>query len=343
MSSLPIVSAAAVAFGITALTGFWLIPVLRRLKYGQTILDIGPSWHKKKQGVPTMGGIMFIAGITVATLAGLFTLSSTPGIWASGSVREGMSIILGLVMALAFGMVGFIDDYVKVVKKRNLGLNAGQKMAMMFFISILYLAGLWLAGERSTIVAAPFYGQVNLGYAYYPLAVLGIIYLVNVVNLTDGIDGLCSSVTFVSSLGFLCIATVLRFSGMAMLSAALAGGCLGFLMWNFYPARVFMGDTGSLFLGGLVVALAFGLGIPVFLLFLGIIYIVEGLSVMIQVGWFKITKRRYGAGRRLFKMSPIHHHFEMLGWSETKIVMVFSLIQVAGCVAAVLAAQRLYS
>jgi len=341
MDNLPIASAAVVAFIITALTGFWLIPLLRRLKYGQTILDIGPKWHKKKQGVPTMGGLMFIAGITLAVLVSLFIMSGDPGMLLYSPVREGVGVILGLIMALAFGMVGFVDDYVKVVKKRNLGLNAAQKLVMMFFISILYMAGLWIAGERSTIVFAPFYGQIDLGYAYYPLAILGIVYLVNVVNLTDGIDGLCSSVTFISSLGFLGVATVFQLSGMAMLSAALAGGCLGFLMWNFFPAKIFMGDTGSFFLGGLVVALAFGLGVPVFLLFLGIIYIVEGLSVIIQMTWFKITKKRYGEGRRLFKMSPIHHHFEMSGWSETKIVLVFSLIQLAGSAAAFLAARQL--
>ena len=154
---------------------------------------------------------------------------------------------------------------------------------------------------------------MDLGIFYLPLAVVGIVYLVNVVNITDGIDGLCSSVTFVAALGFLAIATLWHSNGMAMYAAALAGGCLGFLIWNFHPAKVFMGDTGSLFLGGMIVALAFGLRIPIFLIFMGIIYIVEGLSVLIQMGWFKITKRRYGQGRRLFKMSPIHHHFEMVG------------------------------
>ncbi len=340
MTNLPVVTAAVLSFGLTALTGFWLIPVLRRLKYGQTILDIGPKWHMKKQGIPTMGGLMFIGGTTLAILAGFFMLATSPGDETS-SIRGGMAVILGLIMSLAFGMVGFVDDYIKVVKKRNLGLNARQKMVMQFFIAILYLAGLWLAGERSTVVFVPFWHPVNLGVLYYPLAVLGIVYLVNVVNITDGIDGLCSSVTFVAALGFLAIATVWHSNGMAMYAAALAGGCLGFLIWNFYPARVFMGDTGSLFLGGMIVALAFGLRIPIFLLFMGIIYIVEGLSVLIQMGWFKITKRRYGQGRRLFKMSPIHHHFEMSGWSETKIVAVFSLIELAGCCLALWAVFRL--
>ena len=341
MSNMPVVAAAVLAFGVTALTGFWLIPVLRRLKYGQTILEIGPKWHMKKQGIPTMGGLMMIAGVTVAILSGFFMLAGDPTSNFTSSVREGMGVILGLIMALAFGMVGFMDDYIKVVKKRNLGLSAKQKMVMQLFIASIYLTGLWLAGERSTIVFIPFGGQMDMGYVYYPLAVLGIVYLVNVVNLTDGIDGLCSSVTFVVSLGFLAIASYMTVMGMSMFAAAVAGGCLGFLIWNFYPAKVFMGDTGSLFLGGLVVALAFGLGIPVFLVLLGLVYIFEGLSVIIQVTWFKITKRRFGEGRRVFKMSPIHHHYEMLGWSEGRIVSVFSVIQIVGCLVAFVAVTKM--
>ena len=341
MNNMPVVAGAVIAFGITALTGFWLIPILRRLKYGQTILDIGPKWHMKKQGIPTMGGLMFIAGVTIATFVGFFMLAGDPHFVFGSSVREGMGVILGLVMALAYGMVGFVDDYIKVVKKRNMGLSAKQKIVMQLFIAVLYMSGLWLAGDRSTRVLVPFFGQLEMGLVYYPLAILGILYLVNVVNLTDGLDGLCSSVTFVSAIGFLGIATYLTAQGMAMFAASLAGGCLGFLIWNFYPAKVFMGDTGSLFLGGVIVALAFGLGIPIFLLLLGIIYIVEGLSVMLQMGWFKLTKRRYGEGRRIFKMSPIHHHFEMKGWSEGKVVAVFSVIQVVGSIAAVVAATRI--
>lgn len=335
MPNFPVVSAAVIAFGVTGLTGLWLIPILRRMKYGQTILDIGPKWHAKKQGIPTMGGLMFVLGIVLAVAAGLTQLAGTL------SQRDTMVIILGLTMALAYGFVGFVDDYIKVVKKRNLGLSARQKMIMQLFIAMLYLSGLWLAGDRSTIVFLPFAGQLDLGAAYYPLAVLGIVYLVNVVNLTDGIDGLCSSVTFISALGFLGVATYFAMQGMAMFAAALAGGCMGFLVWNLHPAKVFMGDTGSLFLGGVVVALAFGLGIPVFLLLLGLVYILEGLSVMLQVGYFKLTKRRYGAGRRIFKMSPIHHHYEMTGWSEGKIVTIFSLLQAAACIAAIVAATRM--
>ncbi len=339
MSNLPVISAAIIAFGVTALMGFWLIPVLRRLKYGQTILDIGPKWHMKKQGIPTMGGIMFIAGIGTAILAAFF-MQAAAAVPEDAPVRSGMAVILGLIMAMAYGMVGFVDDYIKVVKKRNLGLNARQKLIMQFFIAILYLLGLWLAGDRSTVVQVPFWGPWDMGVFYFPLAMLGIVYMVNVVNLTDGIDGLCSSVTFVAAIGFGAIATLLVMPGMALFAAALAGGCLGFLMWNFYPARVFMGDTGSLFLGGMVVALSFGLRIPIFLLFLGIIYIAEGLSVLLQTTWFKLSRRKYGEGRRIFKMSPIHHHYEMSGWSETKIVIVFSAVEAIGCAVAVIAIRQ---
>lgn len=338
MDNMPVFMAVVLAFGITAIMGLWLVPLLRRIKYGQTILEIGPKWHKSKQGTPTMGGLMFIAGVSIAVLAGFYMLKTgSGGALYSHSLLDDMRILLGFIMALCYGAVGFIDDYMKVVRKQNEGLSVKQKFIVMFFIGALFLVGLYLAGDRSTSVFIPFIGQLDLGVFYYPLALLGIVYLVNAVNLNDGIDGLCASVTFVVALGFMAISTVMRMEGMNMVSGALAGGCLGFLLWNFYPAKVFMGDTGSLFLGGMVVALAFGLGIPVILIFMGIIYILDALSVMIQVAYFKYTRRKYGEGRRIFKMSPIHHHFEMSGWSETKIVLIFSSVQAAACAVAILA------
>ena len=341
MSSMPVLAAIAVSFIVTAVLGVWVIPFLRKMKCGQTILDIGPKWQKNKQGTPTMGGILFILGIFAGVCAGYSLLVNGAGGAMYSHLRlDDMRIFMGMLMALAFGLVGFVDDYIKVVKKRNLGLSAGQKMLMQFCIAILYLASLYMAGDHSTIVLVPFLGQWSLGIFYHPLAVLGIVYLVNVVNITDGIDGLCTSVTFVVSLGFLVLAAMLRFEGMSMMAGALAGGCIGFLIWNFYPARVFMGDTGSLFLGGMVVAIAFGLGIPVYLLFMGLVYILEGLSVVIQVVYFKFTRITTGTGRRLFKMSPIHHHFEMCGWSETHIVTAFSLVQLVSCLLAYLAVLR---
>lgn len=338
MNNLPVLTAVAMSFGVTAILGFWLVPYLRRIKYGQTILDIGPKWHKNKQGTPTMGGIMFIIGILLAVLCGFCLLKTGfGGAMFSHSILDTVRIIMGAVMALAFGMVGFVDDFIKVVRKRNLGLSARQKLVMQFAIALLYMAGLCLAGDTSTLVKIPFLGQWDLGILYYPIGILGIVYLVNVVNFTDGIDGLCSSVTFVVSLGFLAIAAILQYEGMSVMAGALAGGCLGFLVWNFHPAKVFMGDTGSLFLGGMVVAVAFGLGIPAFLIFLGMVYILEGFSVMLQVAVFRLSGRR----KRLFKMSPIHHHFEMSGWSEVKIVVVFSLLQAVFCAIAVLAVLRM--
>ncbi|MCI8648530.1 MAG: phospho-N-acetylmuramoyl-pentapeptide-transferase [Anaerotruncus sp.] len=320
------------AFVVTAALGFPLIPFLRRLKFGQTILDIGPSWHKKKQGTPTMGGIMFVIGATIAIVAGFLGLSMGG---AAGGGRGNLKLFSGIVMALAFGAVGFLDDYIKVVKKQNLGLTARQKYLMQLIIAVFYLTMLWLAGDRSSIVIIPFIGQWNLGLLYYPFAVIVITGFVNAVNLTDGIDGLASSVTFVYALCFVVIAGLLGAAQAGVIAAALAGGVLGFLVWNFYPAKVFMGDTGSLFLGGLVVALAFDVGIPLLLVLAGVIYWCEAFSVILQVISFKTT------GKRIFKMSPIHHHFELSGWSEIKIVTVFSLVTLAGSLLAILAVFRI--
>ena len=318
MSGYANIFAAVIAFGVAALLGFVLIPMLKKLKFGQTIREDGPTWHKGKQGTPTMGGIMFIAGILAAVVVGYILLRV-------GSVGERFNISdirlwAGLFIAFAFGFVGFVDDYIKVVKKRNLGLKPKQKLVMQFLIAIAYLACIYLAGDHSTIIPIPFIGQLDLGLFYYPLMVLLIVGAVNAVNLTDGIDGLASSVTFVVGLAFVLICSILGLTNMGLMAVALAAGCLGFLVWNFHPAKVFMGDTGSMFLGGAVVALAFGVGNPIILAFVGIIYLVEAGSVVLQVISFKTT------GKRIFKMSPIHHHFEMSGWKENKIVFVFSLV-----------------
>ena len=332
MSSLSTVVSAVVGFGLTALIGIWFIPFLRKVHYGQTINDIGPTWHKNKQGTPTMGGIMFIIGVVIAVAAGVGILNAQTGVLSNPSYTvQNTRLIAGLVMALCFGFMGFIDDYIKVVKKRNLGLTAKQKLVMQFLIAILYLLTLYLAGDRSTMLWFPIIGYLDFGVFYYPLMVLFIVFIVNAVNLTDGIDGLAASVTFVAAIGFMLITMIMGFAGMGIMATALAGACIGFLVWNFYPAKVFMGDTGSMFLGGMVVALAFGVGLPVILVLVGILYIIEALSVVIQVTSFKLT------GKRVFKMSPIHHHFEMSGYSEVKIVALFSLITLIGCALAVLA------
>ena len=337
MTGLPMIVAAVIAFGLTALSGFVLLPLLRGLKIGQTILDIGPKWHKNKEGTPTMGGVMFALGIIPAVLLGYFLL------WNSGALlsMDLARILLGLLMAVAFGSIGFLDDFIKVVKKRNLGLTARQKLLGQFVVSGLYVLSLYLAGDTSTIVQIPFLGQWNLGLFYYPVMIVGIVYIINAVNLNDGIDGLCSSVTFITALGYLAVAALLQMPGMSMFAGALAGGALGFLLWNFRPAKVFMGDTGSFFFGGCVVAVAFGLGLPAYLLLFGIVYILEALSVVIQTCYFKLTRKLTGTPKRLFKMSPIHHHYEMCGWSEGKICVVFSLLQAVFCLVAVAAVRLL--
>ena len=317
------------AFLITSVIGMWLIPFLRRLHFGQTILDIGPAWHKSKQGTPTMGGIMFIAGITIAILAGWLTLELSEQGVADASAAGSFYLWGGLLMALAFGLIGFLDDYISVVKKQNLGLKAGQKSLAQLLVAVVYLAAQQIFAP-TTSFWLPFIGDLDIGIFYYPLMLFIIVGTVNAVNLTDGIDGLDASVTMVAAMGFMVIASIAGFSQMNLLAAALAGGCLGFLVWNFHPAQVFMGDTGSLFLGGMVVALAFGLRRPVLLVFIGIVYVVETLSDIIQIGSVKLT------GKRVFKMAPIHHHFEMSGWSEVKIVAVFSAVTAVGCLIAVL-------
>ena len=317
------------AFLITSVIGMWLIPFLRRLHFGQTILDIGPAWHKSKQGTPTMGAIMFIAGITIAILAGWLTLELSEQGVADASAAGSFYLWGGLLMALAFGLIGFLDDYISVVKKQNLGLKAGQKSLAQLLVAVVYLAAQQIFAP-TTSFWLPFIGDLDIGIFYYPLMLFIIVGTVNAVNLTDGIDGLDASVTMVAAMGFMVIASIAGFSQMNLLAAALAGGCLGFLVWNFHPAKVFMGDTGSLFLGGMVVALAFGLRRPLLLVFIGIVYVVETLSDIIQIGSVKLT------GKRVFKMAPIHHHFEMSGWSEVKIVAVFSAVTAVGCLIAVL-------
>lgn len=318
--------AAVIAFGVTALLGIWFVPFLKRIKFGQTIREEGPKWHASKDGTPTMGGIMFIIGIAVAVCVCLPILYATQSNSNSLGMAETqlmmVKVIGGGLMALAFGAIGFIDDYIKVVKKRNLGLTAIQKLILQFLVAAAYLTSIILAGGDSATYI-PFVGSVNLGIVYWILSLLIIVGMVNAVNFTDGIDGLNGSVTFFVSIFFMLIAGFMMAGGMGVFSAACAGGCMGFLLWNFNPAKVFMGDTGSLFLGGAVCAMAFGLNVPILLLPMGIVYILEILSVVLQVVYFKATH-----GKRLFKMSPIHHHFEMCGWGEMKICVVASSVTI---------------
>ena len=320
--------AAVVSFAITAIIGKFLIPFLHKLNFGQTILEIGPNWHKDKQGTPTMGGIMFIIGIVIATSAGVLLYAVGHG----GLDSTGKFVFVGLLYALMNGGIGFIDDYIKVVKKRNLGLTAVQKLVLQFSAAAIYLFLMFLCKDNTSILV-PFAGYVDLGFFYYIIMGVAIVGIVNSVNITDGIDGLDGSVTFFVCLFMMLIANVLgAFQANVIFSAAAAGGCLGFLIWNFHPAKCFMGDTGSLFLGGMVCSIAFAMDMQLMLLLVGLIYILEELSVVLQVSYFKLTH-----GKRIFKMAPIHHHFEMCGWSEMKIVCVFSLFTaVCGTIALLL-------
>lgn len=317
------------AFLLSSVIGVWLIPFLHKLHYGQTILDIGPAWHKSKQGTPTMGGIMFIIGSILACAAGWCTIAFSAQGLVDASSHGTFYLVGGFLMALGFGVIGFLDDYIKVVKKRNLGLKAWQKSAAQLLVAVIYLIAERIFAPND-LLWIPFAGEFSIGWFYYPLMLFIIIGAVNAVNLTDGVDGLAASVTMVATMGFMLIAAIQSFTQMDLMAAALAGGCLGFLVWNFHPAKVFMGDTGSMFLGGMVVALAFGLRKPVLLLFIGIVYVVETMSDIIQIGSVKLT------GKRVFKMAPIHHHFEMCGWSEVKIVVIFSAVTALGCLIAVL-------
>lgn len=321
--------AIVIAAVITGLLGYFMVPFLHKIKFGQTIREVGPSWHKNKQGTPTMGGIMFIIGSSVAAVICIAFL------WLNGGAETQLMLVkvmAGAFMAVGFGIVGFLDDYISIKKHRNLGLTEIQKLILQFIIVGAYLLSVALAGGTTETVI-PFLGSVDLGFFYYILAAVFIVGMVNAVNFTDGIDGLNTSVTLVVALVFSVIAMLLNRVGLSLYAAAIVGAMIGFLFWNANPAKVFMGDTGSLFLGGAVCALAFGVNMPILLILIGIIYIVEILSVVLQVTYFKISH-----GKRIFKMAPIHHHFEMCGWNENKICFVFSGVTLlAGIIGVLLA------
>ena len=332
MTDISPIIVAVVAFIITAVSGYYILPVLKKLNFGQTILEEGPTWHKKKQGTPTMGGIIIIFGVLIAFSIGcIYSLAVKKGFYFEAP-RKLPEILATLGLALAMAGIGFLDDYIKVVKKRNLGLTARQKTILQLAASAVYLVILSLCGMNTTWI--PFLGEVDIsrgaGLIFWVVALFFIYGFINAVNLTDGVDGLAGSVTLVVCCGFMLVSGISVFAGANMLSAAFAGACVGFLVWNAHPAKMFMGDTGSLFLGGAVVGLSFLIGKPILLLLMGIVYLCEALSVMIQVAYFKKTKKR------IFKMTPIHHHFEMSGWSEEKVVLVFSGVTLIACVIAIL-------
>ena len=315
------------SFALTTIISHYLIPVLASRKMGQKILEIGPRWHKSKEGTPTMGGIAFLITAFVVGAAASVYLAVARG------MQEASPFIMTVALALASGLIGIIDDSAKLRKAQNEGLTAAQKFLLQLLLAGLYILGMRLFGGLTTELYIPYVGMaLDFGIAYYAVAVLLIVGVMNAVNLTDGIDGLASSVTVVVGIFFaLCafLAKDVTNEPLSFASSIMIGVCGGFLVYNFYPARVFMGDTGSLFLGGLCVGSAFLLNNPLIIVVCGFVYICETASVMLQVGYFKITH-----GKRLFKMAPIHHHFEKCGWSEIKIVIIFSAVTALLCVAA---------
>ena len=313
-------AALILSFIAVLVTGPIMIPWLRKLKIGQNIREDGPAWHKSKQGVPTMGGLMFVFSITLITVALCWE-----------SMYEGdMSVLSMVLMPLFYAGIGYMDDYTKVIKKRNLGLTGRQKILLQTIVASGFLFSMFFSGNRETYMKIPFTPiTIEMGWFYYIAGAFIIVGFVNAVNLTDGLDGLAASVTGINALAYAAIGGLAAggavsstmSSSAAIYACAVAGGLAGFLVYNFYPAKVIMGDTGSLFLGGVITSLAFALKIPLILPILGFVHLAEAGSVMLQVGYFKATN-----GKRLFKMSPIHHHFEMCGWKEKKIVFAFSAI-----------------
>ena len=303
---------------LSGVLGRLLLPVLRALKAGQSIRELGPTWHNNKAGTPMMGGLMFIFAAIICLLICIPTMSD-------------YTVFYALIPALCFGFIGFLDDFTKIKFKRNLGLTSIQKAALQLIVSVLYLYLLYKEGSLSCNLYIPF---VNVSLQIHPMvyiffAMFVMVGCVNAVNLNDGVDGLCSSVTIPVMVFFAAAAACMGKFDLALLPASLVGGLIAYLFYNWHPAKVFMGDTGSLFLGGVVCALAFALDMPLILILVGFVYICETLSVILQVGYFKLTH-----GKRLFKMAPIHHHFEMCGWKEEKVVLVFAGVSVVMCVLA---------
>jgi len=309
---------AAIGAVLSGALGYVLLPVLRALKAGQSIREVGPTWHNNKAGTPMMGGLMFIGAVIVSLLISIPWMQDYTAFYV-------------LALSLCFGFVGFLDDFCKIKYKRNLGLTSLQKAMLQMAVSALFLYLLYKQGSMSSDLYIPF---VNVTFQIHPLvyiffSMFVMVGCVNAVNLTDGVDGLSSSVTIPVMIFFTVAAVATQRFDLALFPAALTGGLIAYLFYNWHPAKVFMGDTGSLFLGGVVCGLAFALDMPLILILVGLVYIVETLSVILQVGYFKLTH-----GKRLFKMAPIHHHFEMCGWKEEKIVLVFAGVSAVMCVIA---------
>ncbi len=304
-----------IAFGISTLLGPIIIPILRKIKVGQTVRDDGPQTHLKKSGTPTMGGLLFLTSVVITSLL---------------YVKEFPLIIPVLFVTLGFGLIGFLDDYIKVVLKRSKGLSALHKLIGQIVVTGIFAYYITEYAQIDLAMKIPFFPSYTMDFGFLNIPVLFIVVLatVNGINFTDGLDGLASSVTIMVAT-FFSVVAIGTASGLEPITCAVVGALLGFLLFNVYPASVFMGDTGSLALGGFVAATAYMLQMPLFILIVGFIYAAELLSVVIQVSYFKIS-----GGKRIFKMAPIHHHFELCGWSETRIVAVFSIITAILCLVA---------
>lgn len=310
-----LVAVIMISFALTAIFGRIFIPVLMTKKMGQPIREIGPRWHKSKEGTPTMGGLFFIAASGIALCVSFFICEKS----------ELLRIWINYAMALAFGIIGMADDGKKLFEHKNDGLLPFQKLLLQFVVAAMYVLFSVKYGLFDTSVYIPFIkANIELGRTFYAFAIIFICGTVNAVNLTDGVDGLAASVTGIICVFFAAVGARTSDAAVALLSCAIFGGCTGFLVYNANPARVFMGDTGSLFLGGAVVALAFSVGSPLAVVACGIVYFIEMFSVIIQVSYFKIS-----GGKKVFRMTPIHHHFELCGWNERKIVFAFSAVTLA--------------
>lgn len=325
-----ILLAALAGFVVSAVVGWFLIPALRALHAGQSIKEIGPNWHKNKEGTPTMGGIMFI----VAAIIGVAAFG-----WQDIAQGNWQAVFV-LWFALVCGLIGFVDDYAKIRKHENTGLTAGWKFLLQLAAAIAFLALLRWKGFLSPTLYVPFLNaELTLTWGVYLVfAAFVMVGCVNAVNLTDGLDGLAGSVTLAVCVFFAVLSHWWEMGAVGVLAGALAGGLLGFLLYNFHPAKVFMGDTGSLFLGGAVCAMAFALDVPLVLVLVGIIYIAETMSDIIQVTYFKLTH-----GKRIFRMAPLHHHLELGDWSEVRIVLTFTGITVAFCLLAFVGVMYRYA
>lgn len=307
-------------FALTALAERILIPILRSHKAGQKILDIGPRWHKSKEGTPIMGGIGFILAILIA-VAIFFVYAAI-----RQRAPEYIPLALTIAFAVGHGAIGFVDDYCKLIKKQNEGLTRIQKLVLQFAVTAGYLCVMGYTGNLPTEIIIPLIKLPIRGFVWYILAALLTVGVINGANFTDGLDGLASSVTYVIGIFFAIFAFFAKDLGLSVVGAAIIGATIGFLLYNFHPAKVFMGDTGSLFLGAIVMGAIFQTGNPLLLFLVCAVYIIELLSTVLQILYFKITH-----GKRLFKMAPIHHHFEKCDWSENKIVLVFSIVELLFC------------